>query len=93
MAYNISNLEAYYDRQLPRIGSIVEELLGVERELMMVFEKVFLIIKHHVSTSYGISEGYYGGEKDRLCGTGKGNSLSGAMSSDISHLIFKHIEE
>ena len=32
--HNIMNLKACYDRLLPDIGSIVEELIGIERKIM-----------------------------------------------------------
>ena len=46
MVYNLSDLEAFYDRQLLIIGIFVEESLGVEKEPMMVFEKVLPVMKH-----------------------------------------------
>ena len=92
MVHKLSDLEACYDRQLPRIGRIVEEVLGVERQPMMLFEKVLPIMQHHTSTSYGISEKTHGGINNELCGTGQGNSLSGTLCRYMSCLAFKHVE-
>lgn len=93
MACNLSDLEAYYDRQLLRIGGIVEEALGIERQLMMLFEKILPIMQHHMSTSYRISAESYGGSDNKLYGTGQGNSLSGALCRDMSCLAFKYVEK
>ena len=41
MMHNISDLEACYDRQLPNIGCLVEESVGVEREPSMLFAKIY----------------------------------------------------
>ena len=59
---------------------------------MMIFEKVLPKMKHHIAKSYRVSEGYYGGITDGLCGTGKGNSFSGATFRNISCIMFKNNE-
>ena len=88
----MSDLEACYDRQLPRIGGIVQEMLGIERKPMKVFESILPIMEHHILTGYGISEKSHGSETIQLCGTGQGNSMSGAVCRDTSCLIFKYLE-
>ena len=32
--HNMTDLKVYYDRQLPEIGLIVEELIGIKRKLI-----------------------------------------------------------
>ena len=39
--HNISDLEACYDRQLPNIVCMVEELVGFEREPAKLFAKLY----------------------------------------------------
>ena len=48
-------------------------------------------MQRHVSTAYGISDRFYGGEIE-LAGTGQGNKLSGDICRDISCLIIKQLE-
>ena len=42
IAHNLTDLKAYYDRQLLEIISIVEELTRIERELVKLFAKILL---------------------------------------------------
>jgi len=57
----MTDLKAYYDRQLPKIGSIVKELIGIERKLIQLIAKVLPIIEHHICTSFGASSEFYRG--------------------------------
>ena len=43
MMHNLSDLEACYNQQLPNIGCLVQESVGVERELAKLFAKIFLL--------------------------------------------------
>jgi len=92
MMHNISDLKACYDRQLPNIGCLVEESVGVDRNAAKMFAKVLPIMQHHVCTDFGISENAYGSRIESLGGTGQGNSVSGAICRDTSCLIFKYLE-
>ena len=56
----ITNLEAYYDRQLSNIYGIVEESIGIDREGVKSISKVLPVLKHFVCTGFGISKQYYG---------------------------------
>lgn len=76
MVHNLSDLEACYDRQLPRIGRIVEESLSIYRAPLMVFEKVIPVMEHHISTGFRISDEAYGGINNVLSGAGQRNSIS-----------------
>ena len=52
----MTDLTAYYDRQLAEIRSIVEELIGIERKLIQLIAKVLPIMEHHIYTSFGASD-------------------------------------
>lgn len=58
--HNMSDLEACYDRQLPRIGGIAQEMLGVEHEPLKIFETILPIMEHYILTGYGISNESHG---------------------------------
>jgi len=90
--YNFTDLKSCYDRQLANVGSIVEESVGRNRAAMKLYTKIMPKFKRYISTGYGISEQYYGGEEDQLAGTGQGNKFSGDMCRDISCIIIKVIE-
>ena len=61
MMHNISDLEACYDRQLPNIGCMVEESVGVELDPVKSFDKLLPVTNHHTCTIYGISKESCGG--------------------------------
>jgi len=90
--YNFTDLQSCYDRQLSKIGSIVEEAAGRNRKAMYLFTKIMPNFEHYINTGYGISTISYGGEECQLAGTGQGNKFSGDMCRDISSLIIKQIE-
>jgi len=79
-------------RQIPALGSMVEESLGVNREVIKVICNTVSKFKHFTYTGYGISSEYYGGDFESLTGTGQGNMLSGAVCRDQSCLVFKKLE-
>ena len=70
MLHNISDLKACYDRQLPNLGCLVQESVGVEREATKVFAKVLPIMEYYVCTDFGISKSTYGNSISKLGGTG-----------------------
>ena len=90
--YTITDLQSCYDRQLAEIGGILEESVGHDRAAMKIISKVIPNWKHYICTGFGISESYYGGENDRLAGTGQGNRFSGDVCRDSSCLIIRSIE-
>ena len=93
MLHNISDLKACYDRQLPNLGCLVEESVGVRREASKIFAKVLPIMSHHVCTDFGISKITYENNVETMGGTGQGNSLLGAICWDTSCMIFRHLEK
>ena len=58
---------------------------------MKLFTSIIPKIQGHVSTAYGVSDRFYGGDID-LAGTGQGNKLSRDICRDISCLIIKQLE-
>ena len=88
-----SDLEACYDRQIPEIGGIVEESMGVDRKAIQLITKTVETFKHFVRTGFGISKRSHGGKDEILAGTGQGNMLSGAICRDQSCLVFKRLEK
>ena len=92
MMHTVSDLKACYDRQLPNLGCMVQESVGIEREPAKLFAKLLPVMQHHICTSFGISKQYYGSESYKLGGTGQGNSVSGAICRDTSCLIFRYLE-
>ena len=63
------DLEARYDRQLPIIGCLFQESVGVKREPAKLFAKMLPVMKHRICTSYGISEEAHGIISYKLGGT------------------------
>jgi hypothetical protein len=59
--YNMTDLKLYYDKKLAEIGSIVQESIGIERLLIKLFIKLLPVIQYNICTSYGASQGSYGG--------------------------------
>ena len=84
----LSDLEACYNRQLPEIGEIVEEVLGVNRKVIKVITKTISTFKHFVCTGFGISIQYYSRKHERLVGT-RQEMASGEIYCDQSLLISK----
>ena len=54
--HNISNFKACYDRELFNLECIVQEAVGVKREVMKIIQQVILIIQHHFFIDFGISK-------------------------------------
>ena len=68
--YHLADLQSCYDRQLANIGGILEESVRRNRKAMKLITKVIPNQMHYLSTVFGISENYYGGESNQLVGTG-----------------------
>ena len=88
-----SYLEAFYDRQLPNIGGIAEESIGVNRGAITLFAKVLPRHGHHAGSSHGVNAESCGGEHALLGGTGQGNVFSGSACRDASCIMFKELEK
>ena len=78
----ILDLEACHDRQMPAIGRIVEESLGVDQKATKLIAKTVSLFKHFIRTKFGISKKSHGGKHETLAGTDQGNMVSGATCRD-----------
>ena len=61
--------------------------------MIKLIAKIIPNFEYHICTSYRVSAKYYGGQKDKLGGTGQGNVLSGTFSRDVSYLIINEVEK
>ena len=91
MINTITDLEAYYDRQLPNLISIIEELIGIDRNTIKLITKVLPIMKHSVCTSFGVSKESYMSIEDLITGTRQGNITSGDGCRDQSYYILQEV--
>ena len=87
-----SDLEACYDRKFPKIGGVVEESVGVNREAIKLVTKGLHRSKHYIDASHGISENSHRVDLVVLGGTGQGSMFSDCMCRDVSYLMFKELE-
>ena len=65
----ITDLEACYDRQLPNIRGIVEEVVRIYKKVIKLITKVLPRIEYFVCTKFGISEQSYESENNQYVGT------------------------
>jgi len=56
MVHAIIDLESYCNRQLGNIASMVEELVGIDRNGVKLIAKVLLVLNYHVCTGFEISK-------------------------------------
>ena len=63
-------LEVCHDRQLPEGRRLVKDSLGTNRKVVKLVAKVLPRFEYYVWTVNGVSKEKYGGEKDKLDGTG-----------------------
>ena len=66
----MTDLAAYYDRQLLNIESMIVELVGVDRAFMKLVAKILLSIEHHICIGYRVSRESYGNAKENYAETG-----------------------
>ena len=59
------DLTACYDRQLAKIGSIVEESIGIKRKPIQLIAKVLLIMEYHIYIIFGTSKEFYRGVNNK----------------------------
>ena len=90
--HSISDLKAYYDRQLLNIGCMVQEAVGVNWVAAKIFQIVLPVIKYYAVMDYGISTESYGSRENIMVGTGQDNSVLGAICRDTSCIIFSYLE-
>ena len=59
--YEMTDVEACYDSKLSKIGSIVQETLGVETKPIQLITKILLIMDYFLSLAFGDSKEFYRG--------------------------------
>ena len=84
-SYTARDLESCYDRQLSKIGGIVEESIGTKREAIKLVSKVLPKFKHCIGTTHDENSDCYEGPTEDLGGTGQENVLSGLCAE--MHLV------
>ena len=52
----MTDLQVACDRQLSKIGSIVQESVGVEAKPIMLITKVMPMMENYVCTAFGVSK-------------------------------------
>ena len=67
--------------------------MGRDRSAIKLITKIILNWQHYIRTAFGISNACYGGEYDRLAGTGQGNRFSVDVCRDELYLIVKCIKK
>ena len=88
----VTDLAAYYDRQLAEIEGIVLELTGVNSHAARLFAKVLLIMPYHICSGYGISNKTYESINNPVGRIGQENSFSGESYKSKSCQIIKEVE-
>ena len=68
----MTDLKSCYNRQLAQVGSIIKELVGIERKLLTFITKLLPRIKHHICIAYRASQEYYGEDSDKIASTRQG---------------------
>ena len=86
--YILTDLQSCYDRQLPNVGSIAEELVGRNHNAMKFFTSIMPNFQHHANMAYGISDGFHRSHIE-LADTGQGNKLLRNMCRDVLCLFIK----
>ena len=60
--YYLTDVQACYNWQLAEVSGILEESVGRDRKVLKLIAKVIPNWNHYISTSFGISNTYYGGK-------------------------------
>ena len=86
-------LQSFYDRQLSKIESIVQESVGVETKPIKFITKMLPTLEHSMSTAFGVSKECYGGTGYPLEGAGQGNVVSVSAFRDSSCATLRETEK
>ena len=76
----MTDLQDFYDMQLAKIGSIVQDLVGVETKLTQLAAKILPKMDHYMSAAFGIS---------KECHGGRGKALTGTRQVNVCLCIFR----
>ena len=87
--HNITDLEVYYNRQLPIISGLMQELVGVNRKAIKVISNKIPRFIYFIRTHFGIYKEKYRGDNEQLAGNGQGNIFVGVSCRDQSCMKFK----
>ena len=58
--YNFTDLKSCYKRQISKVRSIIEELAGRKRKVIISLTKIIPVFNHYINMGYGLSGKYYG---------------------------------
>ena len=67
-AYAITDLAAYYDRQLANVEGMVVESVEADRRMVKLITKVIPSFQHNVCIGFRISINYYSNVKQEIGG-------------------------
>ena len=68
--HTVTDLQAYYNRQLQNLYGIIEELVELDRNTMKLFMKVIIIMIPYIYTAHSVSSISYRGIEEEIAGTG-----------------------
>ena len=77
---------------MSNIDSILQESIGIEREVIVLISRILLIFQRYIYTSYGISKCFYRGIKEKQGGMGQEYVLLVNISRDSSCIIIKEVQ-
>ena len=80
--YNVTDLEACYDRQLLIISGLMQELVGVNRKVIKAISNIIAKFNHFICTYFGIYKEKYEGDNDQLAGNRQRNIFAGVSYRD-----------
>ena len=66
----ITDLAAYYDRQLSHIKSMIMESVGINQQFVILMARLLQVLQYFTCAGYGISTESYGNETEIYAGTG-----------------------
>ena len=71
----------------------MQDSVGLETKHIQLITKILPIMEYYVSTSFGLSKEYYGGRRETIAGTGKGNVVFVNIFRCSSWIILRDIEK
>ena len=91
--YATKDLQDFYDRQISKIGSIVQESAWLESKLILLVTKMLPIMEHYVRTAFVISQEFYGGRGYTLSRAGQYNVVLENVWKYSSWVMLRDIEK
>ena len=62
--HNMTDLEAYYNWQLPEVSGLIQESVGVTRKAIKTIVQIILTLNHYICTYFGVRNKKYSRESD-----------------------------